>query len=640
MIRILIQRRAIAPYTRSVYLAAVLVLAAVQLAAALPVVSEITVIGGDRGVAVSFSADAPFSAEFSGNDKMLVARLTACVYGLPEFNYSNFPANSPLRSITAVEKKNASVEITISSKQGINLPIKSVQKKSQWIVLLTGQPVQPFTWNTAHTTPHTSSTPPAVAPVRAPAGATAGASVGASAGATVNAQSGMEPTHQGHLQSIRLLQRGLICELAFEFDADVSSSIQRKGPTVTIRVENVQNGIGGKQLTIPENTPFKSVSIQEKRLNETAVLDAKVTIDTTRIESNFNIAFTRGTVLSLFLMQRNEQKATLWTSGHGVAWNYQFYNVPSYEVDMQSIGNRARRDATQQLSKEKTFAIKEPPTMEPEIAAAPAPSPPAPVEVPAPAVETASAPEKATNGSPTMIVNSTNVNIRSSPSLKGRIVGKVVQGDTVAVIEKTDQWYKVDAHGSTGYVYASLLRSNDMPGTTSTEAEAVALQNRNETPTPPQEVAESITRVSSIGAAAASSTDTSAATPSIPGSDDKELISNAQSSRNRVIRYQGVGRDPFRPIVNSSISTSGLPFVENLNLVGVLFDDDAHIALCEDSRNDNRPFAFREHDPVEKGKVLKIYQDKVVFLITEYGISRSFTLGLSQASREQEAGKQ
>ena len=83
---------------------------------------------------------------------------------------------------------------------------------------------------------------------------------------------------------------------------------------------------------------------------------------------------------------------------------------------------------------------------------------------------------------------------------------------------------------------------------------------------------------------------------------------------------------------------SGLPLVENLTLVGILYDDAERLALCEDRLNGNQPFSFRELDPVDKGKVLKIYQDKVVFLITEFGISRSYTLEIVRPTKEKEAG--
>lgn len=107
------------------------------------------------------------------------------------------------------------------------------------------------------------------------------------------------------------------------------------------------------------------------------------------------------------------------------------------------------------------------------------------------------------------------------------------------------------------------------------------------------------------------------------------------SNSKQLIRYHRNGRDPFVPYGNFLESSFGLPFIENLRLVGILFDDGDRIALLEDKKSDNRPFTMREEDRVERGKVLKIYRDKVVFLITEYGISRSVTLRLTNTSNQE-----
>jgi len=107
--------------------------------------------------------------------------------------------------------------------------------------------------------------------------------------------------------------------------------------------------------------------------------------------------------------------------------------------------------------------------------------------------------------------------------------------------------------------------------------------------------------------------------------------------KNRV-RYIRSGRDPFMPLVVDTADDSQGATVEHLRLVGVLIDNADQIALLEDLKNDRKPFALRENDPVNRGKVLKIYKDKVVFLLTEFGISRSYTIRLA-TNQEQEAGK-
>ncbi|MCL2184087.1 MAG: hypothetical protein FWB85_11540, partial [Chitinispirillia bacterium] len=95
-----------------------------------------------------------------------------------------------------------------------------------------------------------------------------------------------------------------------------------------------------------------------------------------------------------------------------------------------------------------------------------------------------------------------------------------------------------------------------------------------------------------------------------------------------LVRYRTRGRDPFVPLVKDTVSTD-LPRVENLRLVGILEDYNEKIALVEDFKNDNRAFALRANDEVEHGKVLRVQRDRVVFLIRDFDISRSYVLTLS-----------
>ncbi len=55
--------------------------------------------------------------------------------------------------------------------------------------------------------------------------------------------------------------------------------------------------------------------------------------------------------------------------------------------------------------------------------------------------------------------DATNLNIRSTPSTEGEIVGKAAHDEVVTLIEKTDDsWWKVKtAQGEEGYAYAQYL---------------------------------------------------------------------------------------------------------------------------------------------------------------------------------------
>ncbi|MEQ1554041.1 MAG: SH3 domain-containing protein [Ferruginibacter sp.] len=55
--------------------------------------------------------------------------------------------------------------------------------------------------------------------------------------------------------------------------------------------------------------------------------------------------------------------------------------------------------------------------------------------------------------------DATNLNIRSTPSTDGDVVGKAAHGEIVTLVEKTDDsWWKVKtADGEEGYAYAQYL---------------------------------------------------------------------------------------------------------------------------------------------------------------------------------------
>jgi uncharacterized protein YgiM (DUF1202 family) len=55
--------------------------------------------------------------------------------------------------------------------------------------------------------------------------------------------------------------------------------------------------------------------------------------------------------------------------------------------------------------------------------------------------------------------DSTNLNIRATPSTEGEIVGKAAHDEVITLVEKTDDsWWKVrTAQGEEGYAYAQYL---------------------------------------------------------------------------------------------------------------------------------------------------------------------------------------
>ena len=92
------------------------------------------------------------------------------------------------------------------------------------------------------------------------------------------------------------------------------------------------------------------------------------------------------------------------------------------------------------------------------------------------------------------------------------------------------------------------------------------------------------------------------------------------------VEYREYGRDPFLPL--SLEDESAVAKVENLKLVGILYDEADRIALFEDVGGKAR--ALRENDPVQNGYLLRVQPDKVLFLLNELGISRTYAMKLSK----------
>ena len=85
--------------------------------------------------------------------------------------------------------------------------------------------------------------------------------------------------------------------------------------------------------------------------------------------------------------------------------------------------------------------------------------------------------------------------------------------------------------------------------------------------------------------------------------------------------------DPFVPRVRSTSVESG-PDVEDLVLVGIIYDAYDRIALLESQDEDlaKTIFTMREGDRVRNGRLHKIYEDRVVFLLTVFGVTRTHIL--------------
>ena len=92
------------------------------------------------------------------------------------------------------------------------------------------------------------------------------------------------------------------------------------------------------------------------------------------------------------------------------------------------------------------------------------------------------------------------------------------------------------------------------------------------------------------------------------------------------VTYSSFGRrDPFvdvKGLVEEGIN------IDQVELVGIIWESDVPMAILVESKNPSISYTLREGDKILNGKVLKITETDVLFLIQEFGVSRRYSMGL------------
>ena len=68
--------------------------------------------------------------------------------------------------------------------------------------------------------------------------------------------------------------------------------------------------------------------------------------------------------------------------------------------------------------------------------------------------------------------------------------------------------------------------------------------------------------------------------------------------------------------------------IDQMKVVGIIWQAQQPMAVLEHNREAGVSFTIKEGDPVHNGRVAHITRDAVTFDISEYGISRSYSLKL------------
>jgi hypothetical protein len=68
--------------------------------------------------------------------------------------------------------------------------------------------------------------------------------------------------------------------------------------------------------------------------------------------------------------------------------------------------------------------------------------------------------------------------------------------------------------------------------------------------------------------------------------------------------------------------------IDQVELVGIIWEAEEPVAILVESKNPSVSYTIKEGDKIMNGKVLKITQTDVLFLIQEFGVSRRYSMGL------------
>jgi len=284
--------------------------------------------------------------------------------------------------------------------------------------------------------------------------------------------------------------------------------------------------------------------------------------------------------------------------------------------------------------------------VEPQKSVAPPPAPPAKRPVAALPERPSAPPATATRTRPTvaekpivkevprpvrLVAIKDDVNLRreAGATSKESIVAKLPLGTIGTQLEKKTTWFKLETPLGAGWISGTVVQDS------ATVPQSIWLKIAERRLA--QESARKADIVASLQQRAPGIPQPAAGTLPVAvdtayASGASKVDSAATVSRGPVlIEYHAYGRDPFMPVLSSDEEETPLAGVTNVDLVGILYDDEDRVALFEDRKIPGKAYALRENDPVKDGKVLKIQREDVVFLLTEFDVSRTVTVHLKKA---------
>lgn len=215
-------------------------------------------------------------------------------------------------------------------------------------------------------------------------------------------------------------------------------------------------------------------------------------------------------------------------------------------------------------------------------------------------------------GARKVVVSNEKVLLYVEPDPKSMVVRTLNPGDTLFSAYKQGEWYVVDNLGREAYVSAADVRR--LEEITAQEEELLRRLVQRQMTNLATSTDKVPLREVEVGA---SSSDTTA---------EADTLHTPSRAGKQYYRYSSFGRrDPFVPFEEPEIE--GIS-IDEVQLVGIIWDAETPLAILEDVRVKGVSYTLREGDEVLNGHVYKISRDEVVFLLTEFGVSRKYSMPL------------
>ena len=615
------------------------------------VLGGIDIAGSDKGLVLTLSADAPFAVSpgqkpasaktGTAAPQQVSVRCSKAIYGLEEFSFSDFPKPSPVRRIAVTESP---AEGVIDLLIDVNvMPEKQMllkQKGTKWIILLSRQPSPGFSWSAAPSAGAVASSP-AQPKVQAP------------------------DNGQSNLTDITLLTRDKVERISFLFDRPTVMRLKREQDRVVVLFVNASSSLASQRFT-PPSAQISSIELKQIAHGGTMWLGASLYLRKESGASAIMQAFSDRLVI--YCATDSVERFALWSAGKGAAMSYPFVEMPRLQVDYRGMEQKAKTDLAATVNTASTFTVREEPAKAPATDAVPTrevqatPQPPAAATLPTPAEKEPVAVK--------LLVVKNNVNLRNGPSSKDSIVSRLPIGSSAQPLAKKDGWIRIKTAEATGWVMQSMVVDSSRAPKDVLDKIEHARRQRLDQLAAEERAAElmvqkkkaiedqkarkqkQLDELAAKKLAEKEAKEKLAQQKKEQDEAQKQLAAKVAAARDSVLRYNAakqdsierakqsgpklveyhvLGRDPFLPL--SRDQESPVPAVEDLNLVGILYDQVDRIGLLEDKQDKTRAYALRENDPVQNGYVLRVQPDKVLFLINEMGISRTYVLKLMKEKR-------